>query len=136
MLGSGGTATTSEEIVIPHFDMPFCTNLMDGIKGGAGFFTEEFSQKEKQQFFSKLFKYEPWSGISSEEKKKTLSSPGGYTRSVVVSKHTTIFTINHTGRKFTDAENEVLKRFGRVFEQTYTRFLDLQKAESQAREAK
>ncbi|MFZ0490560.1 MAG: ATP-binding protein [Salegentibacter sp.] len=133
--GSGGTATTSEEIVIPHFDMPFCTNLMDGIKGGAGFFTEEFSQKEKQQFFSKLFKYEPWSGISSEEKKKTLSSPGGYTRSVVVSKHTTIFTINHTGRKFTDAENEVLKRFGKVFEQTYTRFLDLQKAESQAREA-
>ena len=28
-----------------------------------------------------------------------------------------------------------LKRFGKVFEQTYTRFLDLQKAEAQAREA-
>ena len=26
-------------------------------------------------------------------------------------------------------------RFGKVFEQTYTRFLDLQKAEAQAREA-
>ena len=29
----------------------------------------------------------------------------------------------------------ILKRFARVFEQTYTRFLDLQKAEAQAREA-
>ena len=31
--------------------------------------------------------------------------------------------------------HDVFKRFAKVFEQTYTRFLDLQKAESQAREA-
>jgi signal transduction histidine kinase len=31
--------------------------------------------------------------------------------------------------------HEVFKRFAKVFEQTYTRFLDLQKAEAQAREA-
>jgi signal transduction histidine kinase len=31
--------------------------------------------------------------------------------------------------------HEIFKRFGKVFEQTYTRFLDLQKAEEQAREA-
>ncbi|MFI5154265.1 MAG: sensor histidine kinase, partial [Chitinophagales bacterium] len=30
---------------------------------------------------------------------------------------------------------DIFKRFGKVFEQTYTRFLDLQKAESQAKEA-
>ncbi len=30
---------------------------------------------------------------------------------------------------------DIFKRFGKVFEQTYTRFLDLQKAEEQAREA-
>lgn len=30
---------------------------------------------------------------------------------------------------------DILERFGRVFEQSYTRFLDLQKAEAQAREA-
>ncbi|MEP7376427.1 MAG: hypothetical protein ABI675_23720, partial [Chitinophagaceae bacterium] len=33
-------------------------------------------------------------------------------------------------------ESDIFKRFGKVFEQTYTRFLDLQKAEAQAREAK
>ena len=31
--------------------------------------------------------------------------------------------------------HNVFKRFAKVFEQTYTRFLDLQKAEEQAREA-
>ncbi len=30
----------------------------------------------------------------------------------------------------------IFKRFGKVFEQTYTRFLDLQKAEAQAKESK
>jgi hypothetical protein len=33
------------------------------------------------------------------------------------------------------AEHQVLIRFAKVFEQTYTRFLDIQKAEAQAREA-
>ena len=32
--------------------------------------------------------------------------------------------------------HDIFKRFAKVFEQTYTRFLDLQKAEAQAREAK
>ena len=31
--------------------------------------------------------------------------------------------------------HDIFKRFGKVFEQTYTRFLDLQKAEAQTREA-
>ena len=39
------------------------------------------------------------------------------------------------GERFSEADNEILKRFGKVFEQSYTRFLDLQKAEAQAREA-
>ena len=133
--GSGGTANTSEEIHVPHFNMPFCTNLIKGIKKGPGFFTEEFSQKEKIEYFTKLFEHKPWSDLSSEQKEETLSSMDGYTRSVAVSKHTSIFIINHHGRKFTEAENDILKRFAKVFEQTYTRFLDLKKAEAQARES-
>ena len=37
--------------------------------------------------------------------------------------------------EFTEEEGGIFKRVGRVFEQTYTRFLDLQKAEAQARES-
>ncbi|MCB0729334.1 MAG: hypothetical protein KDD00_17855, partial [Ignavibacteriae bacterium] len=131
----GGTADTSEEVLVPHFNMPFCTNLIKRIKKGPGFFTEEFSTKAKKEYFTRLFKQKPWSDLSAKQKKQTLSDPGGYTRSVAVLKHTSIFIINHSGRKFTEAENDILKRFAKVFEQTYTRFLDLQKAEAQAREA-
>ena len=43
---------------------------------------------------------------------------------------------NYIGIAYSEDENDILKRFAKVFEQTYTRFLDLQKAEAQAREAK
>ncbi|WP_194775885.1 ATP-binding protein [Pararhodonellum marinum] len=133
--GSGGTADTSDRIHIPHFEKPFYTHLLNGIKNGPGFFTEEYTQEEKIEFFTFLFQHEPWSKLSAKEKNNTLSAPGGYTRSCAVSKHTSIFIINHFGEKFSEAENAILKRFGKVFDQTYTRFLDLQKAEAQAREA-
>ncbi|SMD42826.1 His Kinase A (phospho-acceptor) domain-containing protein [Aquiflexum balticum DSM 16537] len=133
--GSGGTADTSDRVHIPHFEKPFYTHLLNGIKNGPNFFTEEYTQEEKIEFFTFLFHHEPWSKLSAKEKKNTLSAPGGYTRSCAVAKHTSIFIINHFGEKFSEAENAILKRFGKVFEQSYTRFLDLQKAEAQAREA-
>ena len=133
--GSGGTADTTEEIHLPLYEKPFCTNLINRIKKGPGFFTEEYTQKEKKEFFTFLFKYEPWSKLDAKNKKETLSSPGGYTRSCCVSQHTSIFIINHFGEKFSKADNDILQRFAKVFDQTYTRFLDLQKAEAQAREA-
>ncbi|HSN09072.1 MAG TPA: hypothetical protein VLS85_08540, partial [Hanamia sp.] len=77
----------------------------------------------------------PWNSASEESKAELFSREGGYTRSVVVLNFTTIGIINDNGKKFSDEDNEILKRFGNVFEQAYTRFLDLQKAEAQAREA-
>ena len=133
--GSGGTADTSEEVHLPLYTKPFCTNLINRIKGGPGFFTEEYTQEEKKEFFTFLFKHGPWSKLDAKRKEETLSSPGGYTRSCCVSQHTSIFIINHFGEKFSVADNDILQRFGKVFEQSYTRFLDLQKAEAQAREA-
>ena len=133
--GSGGTANTTEEVHLPFYKKPFCTNLINGIKSAPGFFTEEFTQQEKKHFFTFLFKHEPWSKLDEKQKKETLASAGGYTRSCCVSRHTSIFIVNHFGEKFSDADNNILQRFGKVFEQTYTRFLDLQKAEAQAREA-
>jgi len=133
--GSGGTADTTEEIHIPLYKKPFCSNIINSIKKGPGFFTEAFTQKEKKDFFTFLFKHEPWKKLNAKQKKENLSSPGGYTRSVCVSEHTSIFIINHLGEIFSADDNDILKRFGKVFEQSYTRFLDLQKAEAQTRES-
>jgi len=134
--GSGGTAETSEEVRLPLYEHPFCANLINRIKSAPGFFTEEYTQKEKKDFFTFLFKHEPWSKLDAKQKDDTLSSPGGYTRSCYVSQHTSIFIINHFGKKFSAADNDILERFGKVFEQAYTRFLDLQQAEAQTKEAK
>src|SRR6187402_3999876 len=38
-------------------------------------------------------------------------------------------------RSFTDEQHSILRRFAKAFGQAYTRFLDLQKAEAQAKEA-
>jgi hypothetical protein len=42
--------------------------------------------------------------------------------------------INYRDIIYTDEQNRILERFAKVFEQSYTRFLDLQKAEAQTRE--
>nr|WP_249067185.1 ATP-binding protein [Halalkalibaculum roseum] len=133
--GAGGTADTSDEVLIPAYDKPFYNNLLNRLKGEPGFFTEEFNNEQKKEFFKFLFEHEPWSQLSEKEKKEVLSAPGGYTRSCCVGKLVSIFIINHFGKRFSDEENEILKRFTKVFEQTYIRFLDLQKAEKQTREA-
>ena len=45
------------------------------------------------------------------------------------------YLFNIGGERLSKTQEELVLRFTRVFEQTYTRFLDLQKAEAQAREA-
>jgi hypothetical protein len=102
--------------------------LINGIKDRKGFFTEHYSHDEKKEFFNFLLKHEPWLLLDSEQKVKIISSTKGYTRSCCMSKYTSIFIINHIGIDFSHEDNNIVKRFGKVFEQKYTRFLDLQKA--------
>lgn len=133
--GAGGTADYVEKVHVPFIDKPIYNGLIKGIKKGPGFFTEAFSNKEKVEFFEHLFKHPPYLNADDSHKNEVFSREGGYTRSCAIFRNTSIFIINHHGRVFTEFENSVLRRFGSVFEQAYTRFLDLKKAEAQAREA-
>jgi signal transduction histidine kinase len=63
-----------------------------------------------------------------------LDAPG-LVLSVTTVKSIALAISNFAPLPYTDEENEILKRFANVFNQAYTRFLDLQKAEAQAREA-
>jgi serine phosphatase RsbU (regulator of sigma subunit) len=45
------------------------------------------------------------------------------------------FFVIHTTEEISESDFKIIQRFAKVFEQTYTRFLDLKKAEEQAREA-
>ncbi len=132
---SGGMADYVQKVTVPLLNKPIFTTLRDAIKKGNNFLTEAYSDKEKQELFNHLFNYDPWRNLSQERKQDLLAREGGFARSVVISRYTSISITNHHGKEFTEEENEILKRFGKVFEQAYTRFLDLQKAEAQAREA-
>jgi signal transduction histidine kinase len=132
---SGGMADYIQKVIVPELNKPIFTTLRDAIRNGNSFLIETFSDKEKRELFTHLFKYEPWKSLPKERKEELLSRKGGFARSVVISQYTSISITNHHGKAFNEEENEILKRFGKVFEQSYIRFLDLQKAEAQAREA-
>jgi signal transduction histidine kinase len=132
---SGGMADYVQKVVAPLLDKPIFTRIRDAIKKGDSFLIEKFSNEEKLEMFSHLFQYEPWKSLSKERREALMSRKGGFARSVVISHYTSISITNHHGKSYTEEENEILKRFGKVFEQSYIRFLDLQKAEAQTREA-
>jgi signal transduction histidine kinase/DNA-binding response OmpR family regulator len=134
--GSTGVAETyMKRAAIPFLDSPIYTVLAESTTKGERFFVEEYTREEKIEFFEHLFKHPPYNSSTPEWKEQVLSREGGYTRSVSVSHYTSIFVVNHFGRKLSEKDNEILKRFGEVFEQSYTRFLDLQNAEARAFEA-
>ena len=133
--GCGGAANYVEKAVIPFLNKPIYFHSVRAIKKEVDFLVEVYSREEKIEFFEHLFKYPPWKSTPEEKKKQLLSLKGGYTRTWCMFPNTSIFMINNTGKIFSDEDNNILKRFGKVFEQTYNRFLDLQKAEELAREA-
>ncbi|WP_336517123.1 ATP-binding protein [Pollutibacter soli] len=123
---------TPAQVTVPYFDAIYYNQFNEAKKSGLNFFTTRLNFEEKNKFYQDLFKYIP--GFPEESKVKILSEPG-FTISTVLLENVALYIENFTGIPFSDEENSVLMRFGKVFQQAYTRFLDLQKAEAQAREA-
>lgn len=133
--GSGNTASYVQKVYLPFYDQPIYTELVEAMKKGPMLYEEKFSHAEKIDFFNYLFKNPPYNLTSKEHQKKVLAKKGGYTRACAINKYSSIFMVNHDGRTFSSSDINILSRFGKVFEQSYVRFLDLAKAEAQAKEA-
>jgi len=121
------------EVTIPYFDSLYYNRFNEAKEKGLDFFASNLSFDEKNQFYQELFKYVP--GLPEEAKKFYFSCPG-LAASTVLLENVCLYIENFSGIPYTNEENAILMRFGKVFQQTYTRFLDLQKAEAQTREAK
>jgi signal transduction histidine kinase len=117
----------------PYVDLPIFNRSIEAKKNEVDFLAENYSFEEKNAFFNHFFKNVQ--GVSDERKEFVLST-AGYARSTVFMKNVALTMQNYAGIPYSEEENAALRRFGKVFEQTYTRFLDLQNAEEQAREAK
>ncbi len=88
--------------------------------------------EEKNKFYQDLFQLIP--GVPEETIAYYQNCPG-LAGSGVLLESIGLYVENFSGTPYTDEENAILMRFGKVFQQTYTRFLDLEKAEAQARES-
>ncbi|MCH6235766.1 ATP-binding protein [Cognataquiflexum rubidum] len=117
---------------IPYVDSPLFNSIKEAKKRGLSFITQQLSYEDKNQFFRHFFQH--IKNIPAERQKLIFDSPGMY-RAVVFMENVSLAIQNYSNTPYTEEENEVLKRFGKTFEQVYTRFLDLQKAEAQALES-
>ena len=128
------TQTYPAQINIPFIRIPPMTSVNKAKAQGKKELMLVLSKKEKDQFLSYFFTGTNARNIPVARKKYVLNSPG-HALSFFFMKNIILGITTLSGIPFSEEENAIFRRFKKVFEQAYTRFLDLQKAEAQAREA-
>ncbi len=119
---------------VPTMDSPVLNRVYLAKKTKIAFLTDVFSSEENREWHEHLIKYSDLKHFPDKIKDFILNAPG-FARSSFLLKNIDLYVGNYRAIPFTDEENSIFKRFAHVFEQSYTRFLDLQKAEAQAKEA-
>ncbi len=120
------------KITVPYLDLVWDKQFTEAKKKGMDFFTTQMDFEEKNSFYKDLLPN--IQGLTKKARDFYFSCPG-LSASTVIEKDIGLYIENFSGIPYTDEENNILKRFGKVFQQTYTRFNDLKQAEAQAREA-
>ncbi|HEY6437273.1 MAG TPA: hypothetical protein VIY47_11840, partial [Ignavibacteriaceae bacterium] len=120
------------QVTIPYFDCPHWNSFIEAKEKGIDFFANHLTFEEKNKFYQDLFKLIP--GVPEETLEYYFSCPG-LAISTVLFENVGLYIENFSGTPYTDEENNTLMRFGKVFQQTYTRFNDLKQAEAQAKES-
>ena len=121
-------------IIIKYAEFPFLKELFKARAQGDKLVSGQYSKKEKNDLFNYFFEYSDFRYTPDDEKKYILGSED-FTFAVAVEKNIAIHFTRYSNKIFSAEENEIFKRFAKVFDQSYTRFLDLQNAEAQARES-
>ena len=91
--------------------------------------------EEKNSFFEYAFEHSDYRHFP-DEFKQWVFQHDKHILSFAWQKNSALLIPSHTGILPTEDDIEILKRFAKVFEQAYIRFMDLQKVEAQARESK
>src|SRR5438045_5409415 len=122
-------------ILIKYANKPYLRDLCEAREQGDDFFSKCYFGEEKNEFYKYLFDETDLKHVPAKQKKFLLANEFA-TMSVALARNIAIHITSYAKKSFSQSENEILKRFAKVFDQSYTRFLDLQKAEAQARESK
>ncbi|NER09706.1 His Kinase A (phospho-acceptor) domain-containing protein [Muriicola jejuensis] len=120
---------------LPYFEDTLFDEAWESKLRGDTYFAKDFSFEVKNAWFKKAFEISDYRNLPDEYKKQLLDSKS-HGLAFAWAKNSAIMVPSLEGNLPSEAEKEILLRFARVFEQAYIRFMDLQKSEEQAREAK
>ena len=116
---------------VPYFGHPSQSAMLSAWRKGEKYFTYELKGEEKQSYDDYMFSQSDFKNFP-EEVKKQMKATEIVNFSNAFMKHG---AINWAPTPLSDEKAAILQRFASVFEQSYTRFLDLKQAEAQAKEA-
>ncbi len=107
--------------------------MWESKKKGEHFYAEEVSGEALIDHYTYMLTLPNFKEVADRYQKAGFTLPSYQVNNVVNFLQGNLIFITY---KPVPEAHDIFKRFGKVFEQTYTRFLDLQRAEAQAREAK
>jgi signal transduction histidine kinase len=132
-MSSAGGEVQSTGIRLPHTEDPYFINIYNARNTPDCLFVMESKGKELEETYRYMFNIPEWKKQFGDIEDAGFPIPKNQITHCVYFTHGYLMLITHESYpEYWD----IFKRFGKVFDQTYTRFLDLQKAEAQAREAK
>ena len=123
------------KILVPYTHISYFNDLFKIRENGGDLLSKCYPFDEKNELFHHLFENTDFKYVPEKQKQFLLEAELA-TMSVALARNTGIHITSYSKKSFSDQDNQIVKRFANVFDQAYTRFLDLQKAEAQAREAK
>ncbi|WP_336515449.1 sensor histidine kinase [Pollutibacter soli] len=122
-------------IHVPYKNNPAPNRVIEAQKNGVKSFTDFLSSEENREWVQHLIDHSELVHYPEKVKHYILSSPG-YVRATFILDKINLYVGNYKGVHYSENDIKVFERFARVFDQSYTRFLDLKHAEEQASEAK
>lgn len=120
-------------VYVPYINNPMFENVKKAQQKGLSFYSDILTPEENRQWHEHVFANNDLDFINKKLQKFIFRK--GYARSIALLPRIMLIIGNYASRPYSEEENNILMRFATVFQQSYTRFLDLKKAESQAREA-
>ena len=120
--------------LLPYFDHVIFKDAWQSKEKGDAYFSKGYSIQEKNSFFEHAFEHSDYKHFP-EEFKQWIFKNDKHILSFAWQKNSALLIPSNTGVLPTEDEKEILIRFSKVFEQAYIRFMDLQTAEMQTRQA-
>ena len=121
---------------VPSFDHPVYKNILRGWRDQSSFIIVELQGDLLTSYYTHLFTKTGYSQLPDDRQQDLLNTPQ-IVWTMVFMKHGTLAVVDYglTARALDESRIAILRKVAIAFDMTYTRFLDLQNAETRAREA-